>query len=76
MKKEDYAQLKVAVQDLLAELRIDEVALKIMARGYSPDYPGVSIPDGWKNPMCKVQLSETVAQKLIAAGVTGCDGAT
>ena len=35
-----YMQLKNAVQDLLSELRIDEICLEIMSNGYSPDYPG------------------------------------
>lgn len=67
-----YEQLKVAVQDLLCELRIDEKCLGVMANGYSPDYPGavdLAFGDVWKNPRCKVQLSAIVAQKLIDAGV-------
>ena len=68
-----FQQLCVAVQDLLCELRIDEVCLKLMAEGYSPDYPGPGLPCapgvGWENPHCKVQLSEVVAQKLIDGGV-------
>jgi len=39
-KAHKYEQLKVAIQDLLAELRIDEDCLRVMADGYSPDYPG------------------------------------
>jgi hypothetical protein len=71
---DEYAQLKVAVQDLLSELRIDPRCLQIMAEGYSPDYPGSStwndeFEGTWTNPHCKVQLSQVVAQKLIAAGV-------
>lgn len=67
-----YDQLKVAVQDLLCELRIDEKCLQVMANGYSPDYPGA--PDcytgeEWENPKCKVQISQVVASKLISAGV-------
>ena len=68
----DYEALKVAVQDLLCELRIDEKCLQVMANGYSPDYPGApdcAVDEKWENPCCKVQLSRVVAQKLIAAGV-------
>ena len=67
-----FVQLRVAVQDLLCELRIDGVCLEVMARGYSPDYPGAvgTYKDGvWKNPSCKMQLSRVVAQKLIDGGV-------
>lgn len=57
--------LKTAVEDLLCELRIDPTCLRIMARGYSPDYSGVTIPDNWVNPHPKVQLSKIVAEKLL-----------
>jgi len=66
---EKYEQLKVAVQDLLAELRIDETCLELMAKGYSPDYPGVKSTSGWDNPHCKIQLSQIVARKLLDAGI-------
>ncbi len=36
-----YTQLDNAVKNLLAELRIDEESLMIMAKGYSPDYHGI-----------------------------------
>lgn len=67
----DYRQLKVAVQDLLEELRISPACLETMANGYSPDYPGANVNKNreWKNPYCKVQLSMVVAQKLIGAGI-------
>jgi hypothetical protein len=64
--------LLMAVQDLLAELRIDELCLEKMAEGYSPDYPGaIDLAEGemWNNPHCKVQISKVVARKLIDAGV-------
>lgn len=66
-----YEQLRSAVRDLLSELRIDPQALEVMARGYSPDYPGaVDLSDrSCTNPNVKVQLSMVVAQKLLAAGV-------
>jgi len=64
-----YEQLKNAVQDLLAELRIDPVCLDAMAGGLSPDYPGIKCHTGWVNPHCKVQLSTAVARKLKAAGI-------
>lgn len=70
VEKIDDAALLTAVQDLLCELRIDERALKVMAKGYSPDYPGAIVEEGWSNPHCKIQLSRVVAQKLIDAGVT------
>lgn len=66
--KNMYDQLDNAVKDLLSELRIDKKSLKIMADGYSPDYPGaVTLADGeeWVNPHCKVQLSAIVAHKLL-----------
>ena len=72
MEDDRYEKLRVAVQDLLSELRIDEECLKVMAKGYSPDYPGSIRQDllkSWVNPYCKVQLSSVVAQKLIGAGV-------
>lgn len=59
-----YVELDNAVKDLLAELRIDEESLVIMAEGYSPDYPGIK-DNNDKNTYCKVQLSSVVAQKLI-----------
>lgn len=66
-------RLRVAVQDLLSELRIDEVCLEVMANGYSPDYPGgrklTKENLAWENPHCKIQISKVVAQKLINAGV-------
>jgi len=65
---EKYEQLKVAVQDLLAELRIDETCLELMAKGYSPDYPGVESSLEC-NPHCKIQLSQIVARKLLDAGI-------
>ncbi len=70
-----YEQLKTAVQDLLLELRIDPSCLEAMARWYSPDYAGaypVAIDPriaNWKNPHCKVQLSQVVAMKLVEAGI-------
>lgn len=64
-RSEALEALKVAVEDLLTELRIDEISLNAMAEGYSPDYPGSPLGDGkWDNPYCKVQLSKVVAQKL------------
>jgi len=72
----DYDQLHTAVCDLLAELRIDEPCLGVMAKGYSPDYPGVVFECPFKEApslpptiCCKVQLSKVVAQKLINAGI-------
>lgn len=65
-----YEQLDNAVKDLLSELRIDEKCLKVMANGYSPDYPGaMGLKEGerWVNPHCKIQLSSVVAQKLLAS---------
>ena len=70
--KSKYNQLRVAVQDLLCELRIDEHCLETMGNGYSPDYPGgvdLIIGEKWKNPHCKIQISRVVAQKLINAGI-------
>jgi len=81
-KANKYEQLRVAVQDLLSELRIDEGCLRVMALGYSPDYPGGTAKELmdnlkkislWKDSYCKVQLSKVVAQKLIDAGVIGDD---
>lgn len=63
-----FEPLKTAVEDLLCELRIDPTCLRIMARGYSPDYPGGPIPrqdENWVNPNPKVQLSKVVADKLL-----------
>lgn len=60
--------LKTAVEDLLCELRIDPTCLRVMARGYSPDYSGAPIPSPdskWVNPNPKVQLSKVVAEKLL-----------
>ena len=63
-----YEQLKIAVQDLLCELRIGPYGLEAMAKGYSPDYPGYE-------HLCldsktsKVLISKIVAQKLINAEV-------
>lgn len=70
-----YTQLHNAVCDLLAELRIDEQCLMVMADGYSPDYPGGKLNSRFrfiepgKSPCCKVQLSKVVARKLINAGM-------
>lgn len=66
-----------AVRDLLCELRIDDKSLETMARGYSPDYPGVSKPGRKRaqcSPVCKVQLSQVVAAKLPDAGVNESSG--
>ena len=55
-----YNQLKIAVQDLLCELRIDEKCLATMSNGYAPDYPGAvdcREDEGWKNPHCKIQIA-------------------
>lgn len=61
-----YVELDNAVKDLLCELRIDGKCLEIMAKGYSPDYPGGSVDKlNWENPHCKVQLSKVVAGKLL-----------
>lgn len=72
-EKQRAEQFQVAIQDLLSELRIDATCLVVMAKGYSPDYPGaVDWPAGdprWKNPYCRVQLSKVVAEKLVEAGV-------
>ena len=57
--------LKVAVEDLLSELRISPAELEIMAWGYAPDYPGVLPKGGYSN--CKVQLSTVTARKLFEA---------
>ena len=57
--------LVVAVQDLLSELRISPEELAIMAKGYSPDYPGVLEGDAYSN--CKIQLSAVTAKKLLEA---------
>lgn len=64
-KKEKFTALDNAVKDLLAELRIDYDSLSLMAKGYSPDYPGVSHKQNWINPYVKVQLSKIVAKKLL-----------
>ena len=66
----DYSALQNAVFDLLLELRIDKHCLKVMANGYSPDYPGaveLGADKAWENPYCKIQLSQVVAQKLLNA---------
>jgi hypothetical protein len=68
-KKElnDNAKYITAIEDLLSELRIDEISLGVMANGYSPDYPGavdLRVDEKWTNPLVKVQLSQVVAQKL------------
>jgi outer membrane protein OmpA-like peptidoglycan-associated protein len=55
--------LTVATQDLLSELRINPEELRIMAKGYSPDYPGASK----KRSNCRVQLSHVTAKKLYDA---------
>ena len=70
-----YNQLKVSIQDLLCELRIDEKCLKTMANGFSPDYPGgvdLAIGDKWENPHCKIQISQIVSRNLIDAGILEC----
>ena len=67
--KDNFDALDNAVKDLLEELRIDKKSLEVMANGYSPDYPGaIDVAEGekWNNPHCKVQLSQVVAQKLLA----------
>ena len=73
LEKQRAERFQVAAQDLLSELRIDPYCLKVMSRGYCPDYPGAGgmpVTDSqWKNPYCRVQLSKFVAEKLIAAGV-------
>ena len=63
-----YEQLKVAVQDLLCELRIGPHGLMAMAEGYSPDYPGYKYPC-LDTKHSKVLISKVVAQKLIDADV-------
>ena len=65
------SKLKVAVQDLLAELRIGPAELKVMAKGYSPDYPGAPFDKYLSRSAdcCKIQLSQVVARKLVKAGV-------
>jgi len=85
-KREDetkHKELKVAVEDLLLELRIGPAELRIMSHGYSPDYPGMIQDENTGEPVLdnllnghskrrtysKVQLSQVVAKKLIAAGV-------
>lgn len=63
-----YDELDNAVKDFLEELRIDEESLRIMARGYSPDYPGaMDLSKGTKlgKPQCKIQISKVVAEKLV-----------
>ena len=67
----NFDQLRVAIQDLLTELRVDPSDLHAMAEGYSPDYPGG--PNGELPSMsrCKVQISMVVANKLIDADVLG-----
>jgi len=69
MSENKYEQLKVAVQDLLCELRIGEVSLRIMAKGYSPSYPGGPGMEVAKEPGNVVQISQVVAQKLLDAGI-------
>ncbi len=64
-----YNQLLSATRDLLSELRVGPENLEVMAKGYSPDYPGAPTSDPGKPSQCKVQLSKVVAGKLIAAGV-------
>ena len=64
----DYNALQNAVFDLLSEVRIDPKCLKVMANGYSPDYPGaidLKSDEKWENPHCKIQISQVVAQKLL-----------
>ena len=64
----NYKELDNAVKDFLCELRIDGKCLEIMAKGYSPDYPGaINANDrlNWENPHCKIQLSKVVAGKLL-----------
>ncbi len=67
-----YKQLRVAVQDLLSELRIGPWELATMAKGYAPDYSGTLGPNGTvasAHSTCKIQISQVVASKLVAAGV-------
>jgi len=77
-----HKELKVAVEDLLLELRIGPAELRIMSHGYSPDYPGMIQDKNTGEPVLdnlnghskrrtysKVQLSQVVAKKLIDAGV-------
>ena len=68
IKPVDYDLLRVAVQDLLIELRISPEQLEIMAGGCSPEY--VQFSRGINKPTCKVQISQMVARKLIDANVT------
>jgi len=70
METKNYVALDNAVKDLLSELRIDEKCLRVMAKGKSPDYAGaidLANNEKWENPHCKVQLSNVVAEKLLAA---------
>jgi hypothetical protein len=70
-----YDDLKKAVKRLLLELRIDNRCLKIMARGFSPEYyePNGVFRSDCNTPNPKVQLSKFVAEQLIAAGLVGYD---
>lgn len=65
--KMDNEMLRTAVFDLLSELRITPFDLSIMAKGKSPDYPGVLRDDNQHESNCKVQLSMVVASKLQTA---------
>ena len=61
-KKIEPNELLTSIQELLSELRIDERCLGAMSEGYSPEHIDRDI--NWKNPHCKVQLSQRVAKKL------------
>lgn len=68
----DAEALKVAVEDLLCELRIGRDDLAVMANGYAPNYPGALDVSGRGDSLppastCKVQISSVVAAKLEAA---------
>jgi len=70
MSEDKYEQLRVATQDLLCELNIRPSFLRLMAKGYSPSYPGTPETEKWEvYPSHKVQLSQVVANKLLDAGI-------
>jgi len=75
---DNYDRLKIAVQDLLSELRITPNGLAAMAEGFSPSYPGkINVsPSGAElnlhdtDRMNTINISKVVAVKLMDAGVT------
>ncbi len=64
---EEKEKLKELIRDLLYELRIDEICLRLMSKGASPNIPiYLSCPEdpNYKSPLPVVQLSQNTAEKI------------